>query len=51
MSFAVATIDLTSSRPLVVDPLVAVKWYRRQRAADRVLGDFQDGRTALVAPN
>lgn len=56
MNFAAATIGSTSSVPrFVVDASVAVKWSLRDETdsdvADRVLDDFQQGLTTLIAPN
>lgn len=55
MSFAAATNDSTRSLPLlVVDASVATKWSLRDEPdvahADRVLHDFEQGRTNLAAP-
>ena len=55
MSFGGGTTDSIRSLPLlVVDASVATKWYLRDEPdvddADRVLDDFQQGRTYLAAP-
>lgn len=55
MSFEEGTSASASSTPLyVVDASVAVKWVLRDEPdthlADRLLGDFREGRVRLVAP-